>query len=73
MTTDVATRTCQHHWVLSDPEDGVILGTCKHCRSTKHYPARLVDDDFNDDLDQVGTAEDRHLVSKILERARESL
>lgn len=73
MTTDVATKACQHHWVLSDPKDGVIVGTCKYCRSTREYPARLTEDDYTDTLDDLAAAEDRRFMAHFLERLRESL
>jgi hypothetical protein len=72
MTTDVATKACQHHWVLSDPREGVVVGTCKFCKSTREYPARL-EDDYSDDLVDLSEAEDRRFMAHILERVRESL
>jgi hypothetical protein len=37
--------SCRHHWLLSEPRQGVIFGVCKHCRATRQYPARLEDTD----------------------------
>ena len=34
---DEATR-CVHHWVLSDPSDGVIPGLCKRCGANRGFP-----------------------------------
>ncbi|HEY8489902.1 MAG TPA: hypothetical protein VIO14_02815 [Dehalococcoidia bacterium] len=73
MTTDVATQACQHHWVLSDPREGVVVGTCKFCKSTREYPARLTEDDYADGLDDLTDVEDRRFMAHILERVRESL
>ena len=32
---------CTHHWVLSSPQDEVILGRCKRCGASREYPATL--------------------------------
>ena len=30
---------CVHHWVLSDPAAGQVLGRCRHCHASRIYPA----------------------------------
>lgn len=33
-----ATNRCVHHWVLSDPSDGMIPGVCKRCGANRGFP-----------------------------------
>jgi hypothetical protein len=35
------TQTCQHHWLLSEPRQGIVPGVCKLCGTHREYPARL--------------------------------
>ena len=35
--TAIESHTCVHHWVLSDPSDGMIPATCKRCGADKGY------------------------------------
>ena len=30
---------CVHHWVLQDPSEGWVRGTCKNCNARRKYPA----------------------------------
>lgn len=39
------TRDCCHHWLLGQPQEGLIGAVCKKCGAVKDYPAVL------DDLD----------------------
>ena len=48
------TTKCAHHWVLSQPNAGVIEATCRKCGGTRVYPAVL------DDLDPGIEPEPRH-------------
>lgn len=38
---EMLTGNCAHHWVLSNPEDDVVRGTCKLCGAVREYPASL--------------------------------
>lgn len=44
---------CAHHWVLGQPEDGVIGGTCRKCGAEREFPAVL------DDLDAITITPER--------------
>ena len=37
--------TCRHHWLLGQPEAGVVRASCRNCGAVRDYPAVL------DDLD----------------------
>ena len=45
MERNLNTNACCHHWILGQPQQGVIGATCKKCGAIKDYPAVL------DDLD----------------------
>jgi hypothetical protein len=46
MSTQPETATnCRHHWLLGQPENGVIAASCRNCGERRLYPAVL------DDLD----------------------
>jgi len=34
-------ETCRHHWLLGEPQGGVVPGACKLCGALREYPARL--------------------------------
>lgn len=51
-----ATKECQHHWVLSEPRDEVIHASCKRCKATRRYPARLEMIERFDDYQELVTA-----------------
>lgn len=44
---------CRHHWLLGQPEDGVIAAVCRNCGRRRSYPAVL------DDLDPGVESETR--------------
>jgi len=31
-------NSCVHHWVLTDPTDGMIPGVCKRCGANRGFP-----------------------------------
>lgn len=43
------TPSCIHHWVLSEPEAGMISGSCKRCGMDRLFPARPEGLDWFDD------------------------
>ena len=54
--TQTATKTCQHHWVLTEPQAEVIHAVCKICRASREYPSRLEDTERFDDYRELTTA-----------------
>ncbi len=40
---------CRHHWLLSAPQEDVVLGRCKLCHLDRIFPARLEDTDRSND------------------------
>ena len=45
---------CVHHWVLSDPQDGIVPGRCKRCGGERTFAARIGDGDrYEDDSTDV--------------------
>ena len=45
--------SCVHHWVLSDPSNGRILGRCRRCDATRVYPASPESTDRFDDYREL--------------------
>ncbi len=41
----VNTEVCRHHWLLGEPQRGIVPGVCKLCGSRREYPARLEETD----------------------------
>lgn len=58
---EAVVTSCRHHWLLSEPREGVISGVCKRCRATRNYPARLEDTDRYYDYQDL-SGEDRPLL-----------
>lgn len=40
---------CQHHWLLTPPQQDVVVGRCKRCNRERMFPARLEDTDRSND------------------------
>ena len=38
---EVQALTCVHHWVLSEPRLGTVLGVCRRCGAHRNYPSAL--------------------------------
>ena len=45
--------SCVHHWLLSEPTNGRILGRCKRCDATRVYPASPESTDRFDDYREL--------------------
>ena len=45
--------TCVHHWLLSEPTNGRILGRCRRCDATRVYPASPESTDRFDDYREL--------------------
>ena len=41
----VAAADCKHHWVLGQPNQGMVSGRCRICGAERQYPAVLDDVD----------------------------
>ena len=39
-------NSCRHHWLLGQPEDGMVGARCRSCGQTRSYPAALDDSDW---------------------------
>ena len=44
---------CVHHWVLSDPAEGVVSGSCRRCGELRAFPASPDSTDRFDDYREV--------------------
>ena len=44
---------CVHHWLLSEPSNGRILGRCRRCDATRVYPASPESTDRFDDYREL--------------------
>ena len=58
------TPSCVHHWVLDDPDVGVVSGRCKRCGGERVFSARpdgldRFDDDGEPRKSADGDAADR--------------
>lgn len=45
--------SCVHHWLLSEPSNGRILGRCRRCDATRVYPASPESTDRFDDYREL--------------------
>jgi hypothetical protein len=43
---DSNTVACRHHWILGQPHEGFVRGTCKVCGAERQYQAFLDDYGF---------------------------
>jgi hypothetical protein len=62
--------TCRHHWLLSEPRQGVVQGVCKRCGARREYPACPDWSELYNDYDEVALAAP---VGSTLRRASERL
>jgi hypothetical protein len=47
METSPHTETaCRHHWLLAQPEAGLVAGVCRKCNESRNFPAYLDEYDF---------------------------
>ncbi len=44
---------CVHHWVLADPAEGVVSGSCRRCGDQRAFPASPDSTDRFDDYREV--------------------
>lgn len=53
--TVIQTRAsgCRHHWLLSEPRQGVVRGVCKRCGARREYPAYPEWGELYEDYDEV--------------------
>jgi hypothetical protein len=47
------TSVCQHHWLLSEPHQDVVHGTCIRCGAQRDYPARPEGSERYDDYEEL--------------------
>jgi hypothetical protein len=45
--------SCVHHWLLSDPASGVVVGRCRRCNATRVYAASPESTDRFDDYREL--------------------
>ena len=51
---------CVHRWVLGEPNQGQIFARCRHCDSTRTYPAVTEGNDRFDDYRELTAASSYH-------------
>lgn len=44
---------CVHHWVLSDPHQGAVPGSCRRCGEDRAFPASPDSTDRFDDYREI--------------------
>jgi hypothetical protein len=49
-------QQCRHHWLLGQPSQGIVRGSCRNCGAERQYPAFL--DDYGFDPDRAIVRED---------------
>ena len=40
-TAHVIGSQCTHHWLLGQPQDGLVPGRCRNCGAERSFPAYL--------------------------------
>jgi hypothetical protein len=58
MQTESPTESCRHHWVLGQPQDGLIAGFCRGCREERTFPAYIEDYGRGHEPERQPTAEE---------------
>jgi hypothetical protein len=48
--------TCTHHWVLEEPSEGWVNGTCRTCGGRKQFPASPESTQRFDDYREITAA-----------------
>lgn len=52
--------SCVHHWLLSEPAGGVVLGRCLRCSATRTYAASPESTDRFDDYRELTASRSYH-------------
>lgn len=72
--TVIQTRAsaCRHHWLLSEPRQGVVQGVCKRCGARREYPAYPEWSELYNGYDEVAlTAPAGRMARLMAERLRD--
>jgi hypothetical protein len=62
---------CRHHWLLSEPRQGIVRGVCKRCGARREYPAYPESEMYDDYDDMALPALARSAMARLADRLRD--